>query len=336
MQLHHRALSTLASPETHTFKIVSLYTGKHITCTLARETKCYYVMWSQELSGGRSLERRFHKATMTNDELMLIITVTADDKAKAQEEVAALIDAAKANGSSTINEVTRNEEAQLVADVEEELADEAAALTFCASCNCEQADPEAMKASPWFESLICAYCSEREAEAAQPIAFINDHDAPHFCPACEGYCKTDEMTASAWVTALICIDCATAEENALSATLTGIDCKIVIDMRPLIDGNRRRQAMIESVLEMNYIGGHLAGYHFTPTLKELPRNLFAYRPNTGREGSPNAAINKLGYFVVNLSRRSDARAIYDCLGNYLIHGSYDLINDFLIDIISGD
>lgn len=157
-----------------------------------------------------------------------------------------------------------------------------------------------------------------------PIA----HDAPHFCPACEGYAKADEMTASAWVTMLICIDCATAEEDALSSTLTGIDCSIKIDMRPESD-------IIEAVLEMNYIGGHLPGYHFTPTLKELPRNLFAYQPNNGREGSPNAIINSLGYYIVNLRRGFDTRALYDCLGHYIIHGDYDVINAYLIDLQAG-
>ena len=110
MQLHHRAMSEAVSTETHSFKIVNIYTGKHITCTLARETKCYYVMWSQELSGGRSLERRFHKATMNNDELCLIIEANDADGDEGAED-----------------------DAQLILDVEAELATEAAS-GYCLNC----------------------------------------------------------------------------------------------------------------------------------------------------------------------------------------------------------
>ncbi|MBL4908987.1 MAG: hypothetical protein JKX78_03020 [Alteromonadaceae bacterium] len=259
---------------------------------------------------------------MSNDELMLIISVTADDVAQTEKEIAAKVAHNKADTAARIAAV--------------KVREAAATSGYCLNCECHS---NGLTFSTDWDMLICPDCASDKAdyEANPPKALdtINDHDAPHFCPACEGYCKTDEMTASAWVTALICIDCATAEENALSATLTGIDCKIVIDMRPLIDGNRRRQAMIESVLEMNYIGGHLPGYHFTPTLKELPRNLFAYQPNNGRPGSPNAIINTLGYYIVNLRRGFDTRALYDCLGHYVIHGDYDVINAYLIDLQGG-
>jgi len=89
------------------------------------------------------------------------------------------------------------------------------------------------------------------------------------------------------------------------------------------------------VLEMNYIGGHLPGYHFTPTLRHLPRNLFAFRPNTGHPGSPNEMINRLGYYVVMASRHNNVRALYDASGAYVTHGQYDEIHTALNQIIAG-
>ena len=256
MILHHRALATTASPEVHTFRIVNTYTGKSIECKLARETKCYYVMWSKELSGGRYLERRFHKATMSNDELMLIITVTADDVAQTEKEIAAKVAFNKADTAARI---------------------------------------EAVKV--------------REAAEAAPIA----HDAPTFCGNCETYAKHDEMIVNDSTQILVCIDCDDELDTAALELLT----------------------TIKNVALLNYMGGHLAGHNFTPTLKELPRMLIAYQPNRGNEGSPAAMVNTIGGFLVKPSPCSMLRVLYNACGEYITHGDHDHLTATLNAIIAG-
>lgn len=247
MNLSPRALTTLASPEQHTFTIHNIYTGKNITCKFARETKCYYVMWMKlpTHSENQWLEIRFHKATMSTDELNLYIEDTAELKAAARADVAARIAAVKV----------------------------------------------------------------REAAEAAPIA----HDAPTFCGNCETYAKHDEMIVNDSTQILVCIDCDDELDTAARELLT----------------------TIKNVALLNYIGGHLPGYNFTPTIDALPADLVPYRSTTGRDGSPAAMCLYLGYWMVKPSPNTAVRILYNNHGEYVTHGDYNVISYTLLNLVEG-
>lgn len=316
MNLSPRALTTLASPERHTFSIINIYTGKTIQCKFARETKCYYIMW-QKLpthTANQWLEVRFHKATMSVDELNLYIEDTAELKAAARADVAARIAAVKAADHCPNCEQECNTD---------ELTQSAHSdVMYCPECIQEEKDDDAHSAQTAQALAEVDTTGEANLYIATPAPIA--HDAPHFCPQCETYNKADEMTTSAWLTALICIDCATDEENALTAADEQAE-----------EAARELLTTIKNVALLNYTLGHLPGFNFTPTVKELPRSMIAFIPNTGRPGSPNALINTLGYMVVKPTPTTLTRVLYNNRGEYVTHGDFDVINTALIALSNG-
>lgn len=270
MNLHPRALETFASPERHTFTIINVYTGTTYTATLARETKCFYVMWVSGLvSGGRVVERRFHKATMTINELSLYIEDTAAVKAQSEKEIAAKVAYANELNATDAPTVTTDADLAIVLD-----------------------------------SVHCTTTVDMTPDL---------HDAPAFCTNCETYVKHDELIFNVPTASMVCIDC---------------DDELDTKGRELL-------ATIKNVALLNYMGGHL-GHNFTPTLKELPRMLTAFRPNTGNVGSPNEMLARIGGFMVMAARNNNTRVIYNACGEYIAHGSYDEINSALLAITNAE
>jgi hypothetical protein len=237
MILSTHALTTPATAA-HTFYALNLHTGIKYTCTLTRETKCYYVVLvDSNCAGYGAIERRFHKATMCINELCLYIRNT-DNVTPSAQTATALVEADAV------------EAAQVALDV---LTDEVEAVAVVNAVNMTGSiTARLVHTTENFYIVNVALCGKRATQCGfskrtmqhkalsltitDGVATVrqvrNPDGNPCFCPQCETYNPFDEMTTSAWVTARICIDCATKEEDALRATLSNIDCTVTVDMKP--------------------------------------------------------------------------------------------------------
>ena len=275
MNLSPRALNTPATTA-HTFTINNIYTGTSYECTLTRETKCFYIVEVLNgLSGGRSMTRRFHKATMCIDELCLYI-------------------AAPVTINETLETLITPESIAAVAEVQ---ADHS---------NAAPSNNEAVNACPVVAS-----------EVSTGADYIPATRAPNFCPNCEQYHPNDEMTHSVLLDGVFCIDCANEINDAYDNGDAQTDAVIL--------------ELFKSTSQLNYMGGHLAGFNFTPTIDELPAGLVPYQPvSMYHRGSPAHLCELLGYSMLKVTHTGGFRVLYNERGAYVTHGRYNDLNQALI------
>lgn len=341
MNTSPRALDVTANPELHTFTVLDVYTGRSYECKLARETKCYYVMWVKCLSGGRFLERRFHKATMTHVDLNLYIELTADVEAAAAAK-AETITQLKDDSNAEIVRTTQNyyivnvalpgrepfqtafkigtmQNGALTLTITHGVphVTDARAEAVAATADTVNEDLEQLITPESIAAVEAVQADTTPSENAQALAAPtrrNPDGHPCFCHNCEQYHPFDEMIENTPTGLTVCIDCDDELDTAA----------------------RERLATIKNVATLNYICGHLPGFNFTPTLRHLPRMLIAFTPNTGQPDSPNEMIRRLGYSVVVAARGSHVRVVYDDSGAYVVHGGFNEIEPALTAIINGD